>query len=104
MQARLEYSFNDTDLLDEAFVAAGAATARSDVGGPVSGNKRLALLGDAVLRLSILDEWYLSGRTAGMSETAYLKLAEPMQRPDTTSCRRPAPTRSSKKLRRSGNW
>jgi hypothetical protein len=33
--------------------------------GPVSGNKQLALDGDVVLRLSVLDEWHLGGGSTG---------------------------------------
>lgn len=65
LENQLEYSFNDVHLLNEAFVAAGAVKSRPDVEGDVSGNKRLALIGDAVLRLSILEEWFPSGKSTG---------------------------------------
>jgi ribonuclease-3 len=55
-QNQLHYSFENACLLEEAFVADGAAVLRDDVEGPRVGNKRLALIGDAVLRLSVLDE------------------------------------------------
>lgn len=64
-QAQLHYSFKDASLLKQALTAAGAANLRHDVHGPASGNKRLALIGDAVLRLSILDEWYPGGGSTG---------------------------------------
>lgn len=65
LQARLHYSFKDASLLEEALTAAGAAVSSHTVDGPVSGNKRLALIGDAVLRLSVLDEWYPAGGSTG---------------------------------------
>lgn len=71
LQARLHYSFKNASLLEEALTAAGAAVSNGEVNEPVSGNKRLALIGDAVLRLSVLDEWYPGGATTGKSETAH---------------------------------
>ncbi|PSN58624.1 hypothetical protein BS50DRAFT_448472, partial [Corynespora cassiicola Philippines] len=60
-QDKLGYHFINSNLLDEAFIAAGAPVSRTDIEGPVQGNKRLALVGDAVLRLCVLDEWYPEG-------------------------------------------
>lgn len=65
LQAELQYHFNNANLLEEALTAAGAAVSDLEVNGPVSGNKRLALIGDAVLRLSVLDEWYPGGGSTG---------------------------------------
>lgn len=67
LQSRLQYSFNNANLLEEAMTAAGAAVSDPNTDGPVSGNKRLALIGDAVLRLSVLDEWYPNGGSTGKS-------------------------------------
>ncbi|KAH7111826.1 ribonuclease III domain-containing protein [Dendryphion nanum] len=61
LQDKLGYHFSNMSLLGEAFLAAGASVSRSDIEGPVQGNKRLALVGDAVLRLCILDDWYPKG-------------------------------------------
>ena len=71
LQARLHYSFKNASLLEEALTAAGAAASSRNVDGPVSGNKRLALIGDAVLCLSVLDEWYPGGCSTGKSEMAH---------------------------------
>ncbi|PVH94119.1 ribonuclease III [Periconia macrospinosa] len=68
LENQLKYSFNDVHLLEEAFVAAGAEKSRPDVEGDVSGNKRLALIGDAVLRLSVLEEWFPSGESTKVGE------------------------------------
>ena len=65
LQAQLQYHFNNANLLKEALTAAGAAVSDLNTDGPVSGNKRLALIGDAVLRLSVLDEWYPDGGSTG---------------------------------------
>ncbi|OAL49006.1 ribonuclease III [Pyrenochaeta sp. DS3sAY3a] len=61
IQKRLHYSFKNAQLLQEAFIADGATNSRHDIEGPPAGNKRLALVGDAVLRLSIFDDWFPSG-------------------------------------------
>jgi ribonuclease-3 len=52
------YHFNREALRNEALLAAGASVSRKDVQGPVEGNKRLALVGDAVWKLVLLDGWY----------------------------------------------
>ena len=65
LENQLKYSFHNIHLLNEAFIAAGAVKSRPDVEGDISGNKRLALIGDAVLRLSILEEWFPSGESTG---------------------------------------
>ncbi|EHL02284.1 RNase III [Glarea lozoyensis ATCC 20868] len=56
-QAILDYTFRNPELCWEALQAKGA-------GGYPEGNKRLALCGDAVLRLLIVQLWYPTGRTA----------------------------------------
>ncbi|KAK7177423.1 RNase [Paraphaeosphaeria sporulosa] len=71
LQARLHYTFKNASLLEEALTAAGAAVSSREVNGLVSGNKRLALIGDAVLRLSVLDEWYLGGASTGNEEAGH---------------------------------
>jgi ribonuclease-3 len=59
------YRFNREELRNEAFLAAGASVSRKSVQGPVEGNKRLALVGDAVWRLVLLDQWYPRGSDTG---------------------------------------
>lgn len=78
LQARLHYSFKDASLLEEALTAAGAAVSSSEMDEPVSGNKRLALIGDAVLRLSVLDDWYPCGSSTGKSKTGVQSAADAM--------------------------
>ena len=54
------YEFNDKTLLQQAFTAPRTHTNPSD------GNRRLALLGDAVLRIALMKYWYLTpGATRG---------------------------------------
>lgn len=58
VQAIISYHFKDLSLLIEAFQASGPLV-RPDSGWLKSeGNKRLALLGDAALRLALLEPWY----------------------------------------------
>lgn len=75
LQDKLGYHFINLNLLDEAFIAAGAPVSRSDVEGPIQGNKRLALVGDAVLRLCVLDEWYPNGADTGTAKKIVLKVS-----------------------------
>ncbi|KFY92573.1 hypothetical protein V498_04858 [Pseudogymnoascus sp. VKM F-4517 (FW-2822)] len=51
----IEYHFTNPQLLAEAFEAAGVSELHK------GGNKRLALVGDALIRLAILDRWFPSG-------------------------------------------
>jgi hypothetical protein len=55
------YSFTQQDLLTEALDTTGQRKAES--------NQRLALLGDALLKMIILDEWYTTGNPKGMPTT-----------------------------------
>jgi ribonuclease-3 len=68
IEDQVDYHFHDSTLLKEAFLASGASVSSVEIEGPVKGNKRLALVGDAVLRLAVLDEWFESGTSTGMVE------------------------------------
>lgn len=59
------YTFNDHLILWEALNAAGSNI--MGAGGRVflDGNKRLALLGDSILKSALLDNWYITGQTRG---------------------------------------
>lgn len=59
LQRKIEYHFKSPRILCEALHPAGTA--------PLQGNKRLALVGDSALALSILDESYQRKETVGMS-------------------------------------
>jgi ribonuclease-3 len=61
----LKYHFKTKTLIEEALLAAGASESRNDIEGLTEGNKRLALVGDAVLRLVILHDWFPSGTSTG---------------------------------------
>lgn len=56
----LQYHFSNSELLEEALLAAGAAASSKHIEGDVQGNKRLALLGDSVLQEAVLEPWYNS--------------------------------------------
>lgn len=60
-EVRTGYTFKDQSLPQEAILAAGASSQRKDVEGDPRGNKRLALIGDALLRLEIVDQWHATG-------------------------------------------
>jgi ribonuclease III len=60
----LNYKFHDQKLLQEALIAAGAG-AVSPVNARKHGNKGLALIGDAILRLVLVDDGVLTGKSTG---------------------------------------
>jgi dsRNA-specific ribonuclease len=68
----LQYHFSNRELLEEALLAAGASVSSKDVQGDAQGNKRLALLGDSVLREAVLEPWYSSEESTG--ECKYVKV------------------------------
>jgi ribonuclease-3 len=59
------YHFTSPQLFEEAFEAAGVSEVNKGVTGQRHGNKRLALVGDALIRLAILDTWFPSGASTG---------------------------------------
>jgi ribonuclease-3 len=65
LETILQYEFRDSSLLDEALVAAGAGTSKSPDNARQHGNKALALIGDALLRLVIVDDGILAGASTG---------------------------------------
>lgn len=71
LQARLHCPSKNASLLRKALTAAGAAVSSRDVDGLASVNKRLALIGDATLHLSVLDEWYPASGSTGKLEMAH---------------------------------
>lgn len=53
----VQYAIQDETLLNEALDTSGLRLQQS--------NQRLALLGDAALKLALLDEWYPTGTPKG---------------------------------------
>jgi len=65
LQTVLAYQFTNSKYLHEALRAAGSghgATTSS-----IDGNKRLAHLGDAIMKVAVLEVWYASGAERGLS-------------------------------------
>lgn len=58
-QRLIGHKFDNTQVLWEALSAAGSASSAPD------GNKRLALLGDVVLKFVVLNNWFKSGKPRG---------------------------------------
>ena len=65
VQEIIQYEFTDTALLWEALQAADLIVNSAGDPVPNDGNKRLALVGDAVNRLVLADDWYRSGKPRG---------------------------------------
>ncbi|KAF3176508.1 hypothetical protein TWF788_007994 [Orbilia oligospora] len=66
------YKFSNSDLLAEALEACGRAYTHDTKGG-TDGNKRLALVGDALLTLIQFDEWYPSSDSRETANNARKK-------------------------------
>lgn len=65
VQAIIVHEFNDPSLLTESLQAAGSQITFAGTRAIPDGNKRLALLGDTVLKLALLDHWYERGGSRG---------------------------------------
>ena len=63
----IKYRFSDRKLLDEATLAAGASVSGKDIAGNAHGNKPLALIGDALIRLDVAHRSYIQGVGTGQS-------------------------------------
>jgi len=65
VEAMLGYDFMNPNLLWEALQAAGSAVA--SIGGRRidEGNKRLAIVGDAAMKLALCDAWFATSRPRG---------------------------------------
>ena len=63
------YHFCDADMAHEALTAAGVVLSCHNDDPPQvgsHGNKRLALVGDALIRLVVVDNWFPSGTSPGV--------------------------------------
>ncbi|EGX50819.1 hypothetical protein AOL_s00054g905 [Orbilia oligospora ATCC 24927] len=69
------YKFSNSDLLTEALEASGRAYTHDTEGG-ADGNKRLALVGDAILTLIQLDQWYPSSDSRGLRAACFVSVSE----------------------------
>ena len=65
VQGIIVYQFNDLSLLTEALQAPGSLVMYAGARVLPDGHKRLALLGDTVLKLALLDHWYAGGGSRG---------------------------------------
>ncbi|KAK6522605.1 hypothetical protein TWF281_002043 [Arthrobotrys megalospora] len=65
LQNIIGYVFKSSSLLTEALESRGHARV---VSGKIDGNQRLALLGDAVLGLVQLDQWYQTQQSRGNAD------------------------------------
>ena len=59
--------FNDERLLEAALQAAGSGLPITGAHDLRDGNKRLALLGDSILKTALLSDWYSSRASRGES-------------------------------------
>ena len=72
LQSKLGYTFKNPHYLWEAVQAPGSILHPDEVPSAglqnfPDGNKRLALLGDTILRLALLEDWYKGQESRGMA-------------------------------------
>lgn len=72
IQGLIGYRFTHESLLEEALVTAGNEHPCNETEAGKPANKRLALVGDAVLRLAIVDHWWEQGDTSRRTSCANL--------------------------------
>ena len=65
VQAIIAYTFHDGDILWEALHVPGAMLSATGNRNLSDGNKRLALLGDAIMKAALLINWYTTIDTRG---------------------------------------
>ena len=65
LQESIGHQFLNTRHLLEALRAAGTGNATSNAASGTDGNKRLAQLGDAIIKMIIMENWYLTGESRG---------------------------------------
>ncbi|KAK0736727.1 hypothetical protein B0T21DRAFT_288200, partial [Apiosordaria backusii] len=66
----IKYRFRSEKLRNKATLAAGAPVSDVNVDGNKQGNKDLALVGDALIRLAIVDQGYAEGARTGKEQVA----------------------------------
>ena len=68
VQNIIAYTFRDASILWEALQAPGAVPYGTQGRNFSNGNKRLALLGDAILKTVLLERWYATSDTIGEND------------------------------------
>ena len=58
VEETIGYEFNNRSILWEALQAAGSGVTAVDGRPLMDGNKRLALLGDAIIDVALIEQWY----------------------------------------------
>jgi ribonuclease-3 len=61
LERKLSHIFTDPNLLWEALQAAGNGVVQIGDRKIEDGNKKMAMLGDTILQLAVLNEWFESG-------------------------------------------
>lgn len=65
VEAIIGYHFEDPPILWEALQAAGSGVQSAGTRRFAEGNKRLAVLGDAILGVALMDDWYATNESRG---------------------------------------
>lgn len=81
LQHAIHYQFDNPRLLLEALRTAGAGYQTANTQSAIDGNKRLAHLGDAILKMVMPEDWYLTGASRDKSAHRVARLSQ-----DAGSC------------------
>lgn len=65
VESRIGYKFTDPSIAWEAMQAAGSGVFLVGDRRIPDGNKRLAVIGDTILKLALVEEWYNGGEPRG---------------------------------------
>ncbi|KAF7909985.1 uncharacterized protein EAF01_003703 [Botrytis porri] len=74
VENELKYNFKENRLLEEALVTSGVVSEKNSIV-ERQGNRRLALIGDALIRLELVHNRYLEGATLETSQRCVSKNA-----------------------------
>ena len=66
VEAIIDYHFIEPLILWEALQATGNGISSVGTRSFADGNKRLALVGDAILKVALLEEWYAGTESRGL--------------------------------------
>ncbi len=72
VESIIGYHFSDSMILWEALQAAGSTVRSAGTRRFPDGNKRLAVLGDTILKLVLVSEWYDSADVRGIVVPLYV--------------------------------
>ncbi|KAK5077837.1 hypothetical protein LTS08_003325 [Lithohypha guttulata] len=77
LQETISYQFSNSRYLLEALRTAGAGYHGANSPSAIDGNKRLAHLGEAILKMLLLEDWYMAGANRETASVQIARIASP---------------------------